>query len=185
MLKHQQERRTAAEEQSRSQGLPTSGSPAGQPVPSHSARAQQSGLARVNALEAQLSQGSLGLETASPSAPEPGTTRPASPDSQMELEADMAVVERELDEWLSKPIIKDGPALEDYDPVRKWDVCMHTLPFPSSANHNFRLTGTNSLSCIVSRWMFCQSRLLPFPVNVLSHPARKQIPTDAHACRQH
>ena len=114
-------------------------------VPSHAARAQTSGKARMNQLARELSTGSL-PSSAHSSLPNPSSILPIAPTvsiSEEDLhEQDLAAANEELQQWTSSGLMTDSLEIEEFDLVLFWNVS--TLArFPLVYQFNARLRARN------------------------------------------
>ena len=151
-------------------------------VPSHAARAQTSGKARMNQLARELSAGSL-VSSAHESPSNSLNISPMVPSVSISEESlreqDLAAANQELQRWSSSGLMTDSLEIEEFDLVLFWNVRTHA---------NFRLVhefktmprakNTNSPSFTESPSMLFPFRHLQYHASELSHQARKPIPTD-------
>jgi hypothetical protein len=99
-------------------------------VPSHAARAQTSGKARMNQLARELSAGSLQVFSSSHESPSNSSNVsrvvPAVSISEESLhEQDLAAANQELQRWTSSGLMTDSLEIEEFDLVLFWNVRTH------------------------------------------------------------
>ena len=93
-------------------------------VPSHAARVQTSGKARMNQLARELSAGSLSSSCSNPLNSEPLNIAPTIRTVSDEdlREQDLAVENEELQRWTSSGLMSDLFEIEEFDLVVFWNV---------------------------------------------------------------
>ena len=151
-------------------------------VPSHAARAQTSGKARMNQLARELSAGSL-PSSAHSSPPNPSNIFPIVPAvsiSEGDLrEQDLAAANEELQQWTSSGLMTDSLEIEEFDLVLFWNVStLARFPLVYQFNTTLRARNMNSPSFTVSPLMSFLFRHPLYHASELSRQARRLMPTD-------
>lgn len=88
---------------------------------STAARAQASGMARLNALANSLSADSLDADSNAAPSETPPASLSTSSDEDLHLQ-DIAIIQEELQRWISLGIMRNEAEIEDFDLVRFWQV---------------------------------------------------------------
>jgi hypothetical protein len=88
---------------------------------STAAHAQASGMSRLNALAKSLSADSLDTDSDATSSETPAASSSPPSDEDLHLQ-DIAIIQEELQRWISLGIMRDEAEIEDFDLVRFWQV---------------------------------------------------------------